>query len=340
VIQSLEPWLSSEDIATGSRWSNALADALRETHAGIICLTAENLQAGWLLFEAGAISNVADAARVCVYSLDLPLSDISGPLAQFQCAPATRDDTLRLVQALNAMDSNPLPEERLHRSFDLWWPQLDAQLANIRAVASGPVAPRRQIDDMLEEMLELLRLLARDRDKGSAAGSQAEDSVTGIANEPHRRAMATRERPTVFIGSSVEGLRIAEAVQANLEHVAECTVWNQDAFAPSLTTIENLVDMTAKFDFAVVVLTPDDVLEKRGQKAPVARDNLLFELGLFTGALGRARTFLVREESAALQLPTDLLGVTAVTFKRRDDENVVAALAPVCGRIRRAMGAA
>jgi predicted nucleotide-binding protein len=152
--------------------------------------------------------------------------------------------------------------------------------------------------------------------------------------------MATRERPTVFIGSSVEGLRIAEAVQANLEHVAECTVWNQDAFAPSLTTIENLVDMTAKFDFAVVVLTPDDVLEKRGQKAPVARDNLLFELGLFTGALGRARTFLVREESAALQLPTDLLGVTAVTFKRRDDENVVAALAPVCGRIRRAMGAA
>ena len=70
------------------------------------------------------------------------------------------------------------------------------------------------------------------------------------------------------------------------------------------------------------------------------RDNLLFELGLFTGALGRARTFMVYCRDDKLHLPSDLAGVTAATYPAREDDNLEAALGPVCIRIKRAMGAA
>lgn len=93
-----------------------------------------------------------------------------------------------------------------------------------------------------------------------------------------------------------------------------------------------------RFDYAVLVLTPDDITVKRGTTLQTARDNVLFELGLFMGALGRERTFVVHEETHALALPTDLLGVTTCTYTSRDDGNLEAALGVVCTRLKRVMG--
>jgi predicted nucleotide-binding protein len=70
----------------------------------------------------------------------------------------------------------------------------------------------------------------------------------------------------------------------------------------------------------------------------VPRDNLIFELGLFTGTLGRAKTFLVKCRDEDIELPSDLLGVTTVEYGMRTDGNFMAAISPVCLRIKEVMG--
>jgi hypothetical protein len=122
-------------------------------------------------------------------------------------------------------------------------------------------------------------------------------------------------RPVVFIGSSKEGLATAEALQSLLDYVAEVVIWNQDMFELSTGTLEQIVASLDDFDFAVLVVDRADTAVSRGKQKHVPRDNVLFELGLFMGALGRARTFMVYDETKRPDLPSDLAGVTAATYK-------------------------
>jgi predicted nucleotide-binding protein len=121
-------------------------------------------------------------------------------------------------------------------------------------------------------------------------------------------------RPRVFIGSSVEGLEVAHAVQAALYYDAEPVIWSQGVFGLSTGTLETLVAEANEYDFAVFILTADDLVDKRGQRGNAPRDNVLFELGLFMGKLGRDRTFFIYCRSDELLLPTDLAGVTAASY--------------------------
>lgn len=146
-----------------------------------------------------------------------------------------------------------------------------------------------------------------------------------------------RPRPRVFVGSSSEGLPIAKSVQRLLDHSCEVKIWSQGVFGLSQGTLESLVAATDDFDFAVLVLTPDDMVEKRGQSRPAARDNVVFELGLFMGSLGRSRTFLVYDRTANLNLPSDLAGVTAATFEPHSTGDLKAALGSACSDIEDAV---
>jgi predicted nucleotide-binding protein len=146
-----------------------------------------------------------------------------------------------------------------------------------------------------------------------------------------------RDRAKAFIGSSSEGLRIAEHLQAGLERVVECTIWSQGVFGLSRGNLENLVNATAKYDYAVLILTPDDLTTVRGKTQNSPRDNVLFELGLFMGALGRERTFVVHCRDEQIELPSDLAGVSVATFGARTDKNLQAALGPVCTALKEAM---
>src|SRR5215210_2854519 len=101
------------------------------------------------------------------------------------------------------------------------------------------------------------------------------------------------KRPKIFIGSSTAGLIYAEALHARLDAKCEATVWNHNVFHLSKSTLESLVSQAHDVDFAALVLTPDDLRQKDGEEARVARDNVLFEAGLFMGTLGPDRTFLV-----------------------------------------------
>lgn len=144
-------------------------------------------------------------------------------------------------------------------------------------------------------------------------------------------------RPYVFIGSSSEGHRIAEAIQANLERYCDAVIWSQGVFGLSGGTLESLVDVADDFDFAVLVVTADDILTSRGQEQQAPRDNVLLEIGLFIGAMGRERTFVVFDTGADIKLPSDLAGVTLAGFELRGRGTLQAALGPSCFRINEAM---
>lgn len=133
-------------------------------------------------------------------------------------------------------------------------------------------------------------------------------------------------RPVIFIGSSKEGLRIAKALQVNLDDAADVVLWSQGIFGLSAGTLESLVEKLHEFDFAILVLTPDDVAITRGETAQLPRDNVLFELGLFMGRLGRDRCFVVYDRIEQMKLPSDLAGVTAATFQLHSSKDLVPSL--------------
>ncbi|HJQ38195.1 MAG TPA: nucleotide-binding protein [Thermoanaerobaculia bacterium] len=142
-------------------------------------------------------------------------------------------------------------------------------------------------------------------------------------------------KPSLFVGSSTEGLEFARAIRALLTDVAQITLWNEGFFRPGGTFIDTLVNALPRFDFAALVLTADDLVRSRDVEAMGPRDNVLFELGLFMGRLGRQRTFLVHQLRADLKIPSDLSGVTAAEYEwPRDDKNYRAAVGAACDGIR------
>jgi Predicted nucleotide-binding protein containing TIR-like domain len=118
-------------------------------------------------------------------------------------------------------------------------------------------------------------------------------------------------KPKVFIASSREALPAAEAVQRELSHDCEPVLWSQGVFRETNVPLEDLMDALKQFDFAVFVFYPQDSVEVRGTKVLSVRDNVLFELGLFLGELGRTRTFFITPKGGVkLHLPSDLSGIT------------------------------
>ena len=85
VIQVVKPYYSPDDTVKGARWSTEIAKELESSRVGLICVTPENLDAPWLLFEAGALSKLGKS-RVCPILFGVDPIDIKGPLVQFQAA--------------------------------------------------------------------------------------------------------------------------------------------------------------------------------------------------------------------------------------------------------------
>lgn len=120
--------------------------------------------------------------------------------------------------------------------------------------------------------------------------------------------------PKVFIGSSVEGKFIAEALNANLEHEIRGRLW-PNTFPVSSITIERLLVECNGNNFAIFVFSPDDVLKMREKTFFGARDNVIFESGLFMGTLGREQVYIVTPRNLPdFHLLTDLNGVTVLTY--------------------------
>ena len=146
---------------------------------------------------------------------------------------------------------------------------------------------------------------------------------------------ALMQKPTIFVGSSTEGLEFARAIRSLLRDDAELTLWNEGFFGVGNVFIDTLISAVVRFDFAVVVLTPDDLVQSRSVESFGPRDNLLFELGLFMGRLGRTRTFIVHQADVRMKIPSDLAGITTAQYEwPREDKSYRSAVGPACDSIR------
>jgi len=164
VIQSIEPYVSSEDIDKGARWSTDIAKELEDSTFGILCVTKENLEAPWLSFEAGALSKTIDNSFVSPFLFDIKRSEVNGPILQFQSTIFQKEDIKKLLGTLNKAcgDAN-IPEARLNKAFDVWYPTLEEELNKIKDVEETSDDPKDQNTvlshsaEILEEILDLSR---------------------------------------------------------------------------------------------------------------------------------------------------------------------------------------
>ncbi len=146
------------------------------------------------------------------------------------------------------------------------------------------------------------------------------------------------DQPHVFIGSSVEALPIARELQSGLSHDRFVVpLWTDGVFRASRDSVDSLVAAVKKADFAVLVLTADDTLISREVEHRAPRDNCIFELGLFMGALGRDRTFIVKPRGIDIKLPSDLLGITPLEYAEGTADSTAARVGPVCTAVRKAV---
>jgi hypothetical protein len=135
-------------------------------------------------------------------------------------------------------------------------------------------------------------------------------------------------RPKVFIGSSKKNLRTAKVLGEGLEQDAEVIIWDEGVFGLNRGILEQLLNKLDDFDFAVLLLAPDDIVFSNDELKVSTRDNVLFELGLFMGRLGRDRVFIVYDESIKLKIPSDLAGITLAPYdgSRIEGDSAAAAM--------------
>ncbi len=140
----------------------------------------------------------------------------------------------------------------------------------------------------------------------------------------------------IFIASSVESLRIAEAANVNLDHDFEVSLWRTGTFKLSSTAVDDLAIRASSIDFALFVFSPDDLAVIRDKTEHVTRDNVVFELGLFIGSIGKERCFILKPRDQDMHLPSDLSGVNFADFEpSRADKDMESATSAACIAIRK-----
>jgi hypothetical protein len=164
VIQAVVPWMSETDITAGARWHNELSTQLADTDYGIVVVTPENAREPWIHFEAGALAkSVKNDAHVCPYLVDISeMTQLTGPLTEFQAKKSNKEDTLSLMQGINRAipeGSGGLQQPMLNETFERWWPDLEKVISTLPAPVTKP--PKRTDRELLEEVLDRVRSLER-----------------------------------------------------------------------------------------------------------------------------------------------------------------------------------
>jgi hypothetical protein len=163
VIQAIEPFLSSEDIEKGTRWFSDIETKLEQINYGILCITHENVNAPWIMFEAGALSRSLGTSRVTPFLVGLSNSDLQGPLTQFTTTSPTEEDMKKLVRSINnCLGERSITERLLDNSFDLAWPSFEDSVDEIVGAPEPLIIRKTQRDQesILEEILGLTRAIA------------------------------------------------------------------------------------------------------------------------------------------------------------------------------------
>jgi hypothetical protein len=162
VVLAVKPFVSSEDIEKGARWSSEIAAELNDTSQGLVIVTRENQNSPWLNFEAGALSKFAGIARVRTLLWDLSNADIYGPLSVFQSTRINdAEDMQRMIRGLNDAADVPVTEGTIQKVFERSWPYLRDDLGTVKESSDVAEETVRPIEGMIEEILERIRELQR-----------------------------------------------------------------------------------------------------------------------------------------------------------------------------------
>ena len=158
----VQTFVSSEDIRKGKRWLHEISSQLTSTNFGIVCLTPDNFEAPWIVFEAGALSKLKDA-NVCTLLLrGLRSGNIEGPLSHFQHTTFNKGDVYKMLAEINEKSGrNKREEAGLKTLFERLWPDLDKQIVELPVDKKDRVAEKRPVEDMVYELLEITRTIAR-----------------------------------------------------------------------------------------------------------------------------------------------------------------------------------
>lgn len=141
IAQALCEWLPelnpswetyiSDEIEAGSFWFEELTDSLKKAHAAILCMTRENLQSPWLLFEAGALCIGSDVPVIPVL-FRLESSDLEkNPLHYFQSVDFSKSGIWNLTRKLNRICGDELSTEDMRKKFENTYPKLKEKISAI-----------------------------------------------------------------------------------------------------------------------------------------------------------------------------------------------------------------
>jgi hypothetical protein len=233
VIQAAQPWISSKGIERGALWFSEINNELKDTAIGIICLTHENKNAPWILFEAGALAKGLSTNRVCTLLIDITPSDLQPPLAQFNHTFSDKESMWSLVTTLNnGLEGNRLDPTILRRVFETYWPQFETEFSIL--LKNNPpdtVAEPRDEKDILAEILESTRSMssrvrnleeryikptdnsarrARERAIQNLATDEMTDSLTNAAIQSIQTLTLKGIEPENMITSLMKAFNISE----------------------------------------------------------------------------------------------------------------------------------
>jgi hypothetical protein len=158
----------SGDIAKGTRWFDEVERELDNAGAGLVCVTREALQSGWLHFEAGALARAVRRNKahgeprggaLYTYLLGVQPDELKGPLAEFQSTGFDRDDTKKFCAAIvSSMGQSAPPREAWEKAFDAKWPAFSERVKAIGPLPAADLIPdleeifrRKTFDEPLDE---------------------------------------------------------------------------------------------------------------------------------------------------------------------------------------------
>lgn len=227
VLQGAKLFVSTHDINKGTKWTAALWDVLSTYDCAIVVVTKENLNAPWILFEAGALSKTL-SSRTIPLLCDISRGEMSGsPLSHLQNATAEKDDLAGLVHSLNASQSDPIEHNRLTAAFEKWWPDFDSEFKKIKFQAHQHDSQTKASDGdrfaKIEQSLELILKFMNSASRGGANTISAKDIIVSsqlpvfvtdtAADTPTSKISASRILSGTLTAADV--IRAANTVLAN-----------------------------------------------------------------------------------------------------------------------------
>ncbi|ADB37987.1 TIR domain-containing protein [Spirosoma linguale] len=243
VLQSVEPYVSSEDIDKGTRWSSDIAKELEESRYGIICVTHQNLKAPWVNFEAGALSKTIEKSNVAPFLFNIKKSEVDGPLLQFQLTVYDREDIKKLINSINnASDTVVLDQPKLEKIFAQWWPSLESSfeviLQECKTLEKADKTPQQKepvseaYDKILEELLELTRLQVK-------ILKNPEELLP-----PKYLAYALRESPPRRNSRANMTIQELHSLYRHLREITRSTVLeNQEEYSKKMAEVTDIVNV-------------------------------------------------------------------------------------------------